>query len=321
MAVLTESPERCFGDTETVAEMAQCLQQTGERLQKLKAEVVQEIQKRVPGSYDDDAARAFKEVMDRQMDAVLRLADGACFASQALKTLEVGLAKAKAKFQLAEQHASTRGCWIDGALFVHPYDETSEAGWIAAQEIQAEVREAQTMADLARQDATRHLERLDDLCMAIYDSMFPQPPMMAPGAMRRRPRGPRPPRPPRPPGRGHNLPWGPPPELGEIKPIRAYRKGLNQLNLRDAKGRDVLVTWTDDGRVHMQLFDTNAAGTRVIIKEGWIGKVDVPTGIPPGTTQMGNAMEPRVLDLMERVTGWDLKRFGPGYTGPDVVPK
>src|SRR5207253_3937916 len=39
-------------------------------------------------------------------------------------------------------------------------------------------------------------------------------------------------------------------ELGEIKPIASYEKGLIQLNGREALGNDALVTWTDDGWVH-----------------------------------------------------------------------
>ncbi|HXM58627.1 MAG TPA: WXG100 family type VII secretion target [Candidatus Dormibacteraeota bacterium] len=110
-------------------------------------------------------------------------------------------------------------------------------------------------------------------------------------------------------------------ELGEIKPIASYEKGLLQLNGREALGNDALVTWTNDGWVQMQVFGTDATGTKVIIQEGSLGQITSLPQLPPGTTEYGLAMEPLVLDRIEQATGWDLMRFGRGYTGPDIVPK
>jgi uncharacterized protein YukE len=110
-------------------------------------------------------------------------------------------------------------------------------------------------------------------------------------------------------------------ELGEIKPIASYEKGLIQLNGREALGNDALVTWTDDGWVHMQVFGTDASGTKVIIQEGSLGQITNLPPLPAGTAPYGLAMEPLVLDRVEQATGWNLTRFGPGYTGPDIVPK
>ena len=110
-------------------------------------------------------------------------------------------------------------------------------------------------------------------------------------------------------------------EGGEIKPINAYNKGLNQLNLREIAGNDTLITYTDDGWVHMQVFGTDATGTKVIIQEGSLGQITNLPPYTPGTTTFGQAMEPLVLDRVEQVTGQQFQRFPPGYTGPDLVPR
>jgi uncharacterized protein YukE len=111
-------------------------------------------------------------------------------------------------------------------------------------------------------------------------------------------------------------------EGGEIKPIGAYNKGLNQLNLREIAGNDALITYTNDGWVHMQVFGTDAAtGAKVIIQEGSLGQITNLPALTPGTTGFGQAMEPLVLERVENVTGREFLRFGPGYTGPDVVPR
>src|SRR5215471_8526113 len=104
-------------------------------------------------------------------------------------------------------------------------------------------------------------------------------------------------------------------EGGEIKPINAYNKGLNQLNLRELPGNDTLITYTDDGWVHMQVFGTDATGTKVIIQEGSLGQITNLPPYTPGTTTFGQAMEPLVLDRVEQVTGQQFQRFPPGYTG------
>ena len=110
-------------------------------------------------------------------------------------------------------------------------------------------------------------------------------------------------------------------EGGEIKPIGAYNKGLNQLNLREIAGNDALITYTNDGWVHMQVFGADATGAKVIIQEGSLGQITNLPALTPGTTGFGQAMEPLVLERVENVTGREFLRFGPGYTGPDVVPR
>jgi uncharacterized protein YukE len=116
---------------------------------------------------------------------------------------------------------------------------------------------------------------------------------------------------------------GPPPniELGEIKPIASWEKGLAQINERGAAGNDALVTFDNQGTVHMQVYgDPAATGTKSIIWEDDIGQVTPPAGVQPGTTQFGNLMEPPVRDLVSQATGQNFGSKLSNAGGPDLVP-
>jgi hypothetical protein len=115
---------------------------------------------------------------------------------------------------------------------------------------------------------------------------------------------------------------GPPPEfeIGEIKPVKSYKAGLYQLSGRGAKGNDVLVTFDDAGKVHMQVFGERTPGVKTIIWEDEIGQVTPPTTARPGSTQFGDLMEPLVRDLVSRVTGIKFNVKASNAGGPDLVP-
>jgi uncharacterized protein YukE len=116
---------------------------------------------------------------------------------------------------------------------------------------------------------------------------------------------------------------GPPPniEMGEIKPIASWSKGLAQINERGAAGNDALVTFDNQGTVHMQVYgDPAATGTKSIIWEDDIGQVTPPAGVQPGTTQFGNLMEPGVRDLVSKATGQTFGGKLSNAGGPDLVP-
>jgi len=118
------------------------------------------------------------------------------------------------------------------------------------------------------------------------------------------------------------LSTGPPPriELGEIKPIASYRQGLYQLNGRGAAGNDALVTFDNQGTVHMQVFGEDATATKRIIWEDDIGQVSPLPTAKPGTTQFGDQMEPLVRDMVQKSTGQEFQFKLPNAGGPDLVP-
>jgi uncharacterized protein YukE len=116
---------------------------------------------------------------------------------------------------------------------------------------------------------------------------------------------------------------GPPPniEMGEIKPIASWEKGFAQINGRGAAGNDALVTFDNQGTVHMQVYgDPAGTGTKTIIWEDDIGQVSPLPGAPPGTTQFGNEMEPLVRDLVSKSTGQTFGAKASNAGGPDLVP-
>jgi hypothetical protein len=129
-----------------------------------------------------------------------------------------------------------------------------------------------------------------------------------------------------PPGGGKEAPGlesGPPPkiELGEIKPIKSYVAGLYQLNWRGARGNDALVTFDNEGNVHLQVFgDPKGTGVKKIIWEDNIGKVTPPPSVTPNTTEFGNQMEPLVRDLVSETMNQSFKAKPSNAPGPDLVP-
>jgi uncharacterized protein YukE len=196
-----DSVERCFGTSQTVGDLHKCLRELGERMLKMKSEVIQEIEKRVPGAWNGDAAQAFKEHMDSRMDDVVRMADGSFRASQGLQVLEQGLAEALRQFRTAEAQARASQCWIDPmTLKVWPATEAAAA---AVEGIQVQVDLAKQQADRARDLALQRIEYWNEWILDTMTTVMSSAPFgPMPGVGARRPRVSRA----RPPGIGHNNP-------------------------------------------------------------------------------------------------------------------
>ncbi|MDQ3837068.1 MAG: Ig-like domain-containing protein, partial [Thermoproteota archaeon] len=109
-------------------------------------------------------------------------------------------------------------------------------------------------------------------------------------------------------------------KLGEIKSIASYSKGLLQLAGRgDVDGNTALVLYDEVGDVFMQVFAKNSKGAREIVWEGPIGKVTDLPEVPYGTGPFGNAMEPKVKEIVEKYTGLEFKPKAPNAGGADLV--
>lgn len=116
--------------------------------------------------------------------------------------------------------------------------------------------------------------------------------------------------------------------LGEVKNVRSYVKGLRQLSLRDARGNTALAVYDNGGNVWLQVFGQPASPTapKHLIYDHRIGRVALPraaNGAPlrPGTAPFGNAIEPKIMDLIAMVTGQRFRAKRANAGGPDLVPR
>lgn len=196
---MLSATERCFGSSQTIQELNQCLREAGERLRQVKTEMLQELDKRVPGSWEGRAAQAFKLYMEAQIDRIGNIADGAIRAADGLKVLQEGLQAALTEYRNAEREAALHQLAIEPFTFrVYPLVTKPDTPAEVAR-VQAMVNAALEKAEQARKDALRRLELWHETYMGIFHSMMSLPPFGPPGARRtpriRRPRGgvPRPP--------------------------------------------------------------------------------------------------------------------------------
>lgn len=116
--------------------------------------------------------------------------------------------------------------------------------------------------------------------------------------------------------------------LGEVKNVRSYGKGLRQLSLRDARGNTALALYDNGGNVWLQVFGHPASpnAPKHLIYDRLVGRVTLPraaNGAPirPGTAPFGNAIEPKVMDLIAMVTGQRFRAKRANAGGPDLVAR
>ena len=126
--------------------------------------------------------------------------------------------------------------------------------------------------------------------------------------------------------------------FGEIKNVRSYRSALRQLAGRRTNGTSAIAVYDDQGNVHLQIFQPPPykkptpgvtppppPAAKIIFDKG-IGRVATPrfpNGIPmiPGTAPFGNAIEPRILDLLRLVTGQAFRFKHSNAHGPDIMAR
>ena len=107
---------------------------------------------------------------------------------------------------------------------------------------------------------------------------------------------------------------------GEIKNVKSYRAALRQLASRpDVAGNTALALYDDAGNIHLQVFAKDPSGVRRLTFDRPVGRVPVPTGVRPGTTPFGDAIEPLILGLLGRLTGQSFRPKRPNAGGPDIV--
>lgn len=130
------------------------------------------------------------------------------------------------------------------------------------------------------------------------------------------------------PGAIRTLPRIPFIRLGEVKNVRSYRRGLRQLASRDARGNTALAVYDDDGNVRLQVFGAGKlpAAPKRLIYNRQIGRVAVPRDavgatIKPGTAPFGNAIEPKIMDLIALVTGQRFRAKRANAPGPDLIAR
>jgi hypothetical protein len=228
--MLTDAGERCFGRPETIGPLADCLRETGGRLLTMKAEVVREIERLVPLQWEGRAAEAFNAYMDTQIDAVLRMADGALITGGAMGKLETGMAAAKQRFNAAEMEAvafDLRIDYVEGVFLVEPWGRATPDSLAAIPRVLAEVNQAKAMADAARAAAMTRLEIWSNAVDAIFSALldvFTGPggrsaPTGGPGPRPPIPPAPRPPAPTAPRPAAPAAPSVPPPAAVPAPPV------------------------------------------------------------------------------------------------------
>ena len=116
--------------------------------------------------------------------------------------------------------------------------------------------------------------------------------------------------------------------LGEVKNVRSYRDALRQLASRDARGNTALAVYDNGGNVWLQVFGQPAstAAPKPLIYDHRVGRVAPPraangTPIRPGTAPFGNAIEPKIMDLIAMVTGQRFRAKRANAGGPDLVAR
>jgi len=113
--------------------------------------------------------------------------------------------------------------------------------------------------------------------------------------------------------------------FGEVKNVRSYDKALRQLAGRPGGGNTALALYDDRGNVHLQVFQPQPGGAvPQMVFDRTVGRVALPrtrAGAPitPGTAPFGNAIEPKVLDLIAMVTGQRFRGKRANAPGPDIV--
>ena len=116
--------------------------------------------------------------------------------------------------------------------------------------------------------------------------------------------------------------------LGEVKNVRSYRNALRQLASRDARGNTALAIYDNGGNVWLQVFGRPATATapKQLIYNHRVGRVATPRGangapMRPGTAPFGNAIEPKIMDLIAMVTGQRFRAKRANAGGPDLVAR
>ena len=116
--------------------------------------------------------------------------------------------------------------------------------------------------------------------------------------------------------------------LGEVKNVRSYGKALRQLSTRDARGNTALAVYDNGGNVWLQVFGPPASPTapKQLIYDHRVGRVATPraaNGAPirPGTAPFGNAIEPKIMDLIAMVTGQPFRAKRANAGGPDLLAR
>lgn len=120
-------------------------------------------------------------------------------------------------------------------------------------------------------------------------------------------------------------PSGPPQiTFGDVKSINSYEAGLRHVS--EMEGRAIYNTSGNvglalydakDGAVFLQVFGPRAgASARTVMWEGQIGTIQIPQGMTP--TQIGNAVEEEVRQLVGRTTGQTFPTKAANAPGPDL---
>ena len=120
-------------------------------------------------------------------------------------------------------------------------------------------------------------------------------------------------------------PSGPPQvTFGDVKSIYNYEQGLAHVS--EMEGRGIYNTSgnvglalydASDGAVYLQVFGPRVGSNpRTIIWEGQIGTIEIPQGMTP--TQIGNAVEESVRQLVGSATGQTFPTKLPNAPGPDL---
>jgi hypothetical protein len=112
--------------------------------------------------------------------------------------------------------------------------------------------------------------------------------------------------------------------FGDVKSINSYEAGLKHVSLMEGRGiyntsGNVGLALYDpsDGAVFLQVFGPRAGSSaRTVIWEGQIGTIQIPKGMTP--TQIGNAVEEEVRQLVGRATGQTFPTKAANAHGPDL---
>jgi hypothetical protein len=89
---------------------------------------------------------------------------------------------------------------------------------------------------------------------------------------------------------------------GKLISVRALREGVVSPP-RDNGGPDAIVVYDDRGNLHLRVFQPDPSGGLAVIYSQGIGQVPAPSGIAPGTTRFGDALEPLILTRLSQLTG------------------
>jgi hypothetical protein len=162
----------CLGDAESVKPSAEALRQTGIAMLKLKMDIERRISALVPGDWDGAGAQAFKQLVDQEMEYVLRLDHAAEDLQNADNVLVSGLSEAESIYRKAQADADNANIDINERLIAWPRVVSNES-LTAAVSVQRELDKAVEVADAARIIAADVFERnrqfVCDLPYALLD--------------------------------------------------------------------------------------------------------------------------------------------------------